>query len=307
MSTNQHHHARGGTQQCPECRGHVTWEGNEVACTNCGVVLEDAPIDTGPEWRAYTTKEARERARVGAPVDRASTGDDLLTEIRVERTDANGNVLSHRQRRATARLRKKQKWAREGSSTVDGAAQIRKITSALSMPDVVTADARFVFKQAAEAGLLRSYGIDLIAVAAVYAATNRQDVERPLAEMAASAGTDTQQVFAAYRLLSEQLDLQIEPPTGAAYIPLICDALDLPFEVERKAVALVRAYRNDNVGDGTFPSTLAAAAVYAVCRHGDECPHVTQQTVADAADRDNSTLSQAYREVRGYVGSSATS
>jgi len=272
-----------------------------MACTRCGVVLDDMPIDRGPEWRAYTTEERQERSRVGHPVDRAGTTDDLLTSLSVERTDANGNALSDRKLKQIGRLANRHKWGHENNSIRDGNIQIRRIAATLSMPDVVISDAQFIFRRAAEAGLLRSYGIERTAAAAVYVAASRHGVERAVEDIADAVQMSTNQLFAVYRLLCKQLDLQIEPPTGAASIPRFCDALGLPYEVERKAINLVETFRLENVGDGTFPSTLAAAAIYTVCRQISRVPSVTLAEVETVADRNKSTISQTHSELLAYL------
>ena len=55
---------------CPECRGRVTTTVRETVCDDCGLVLDDRPVDLGPEWRSFPDQEDRERpaARPPAPV-----------------------------------------------------------------------------------------------------------------------------------------------------------------------------------------------------------------------------------------------
>ena len=55
--------------KCPECgsKNIITDpKSYEVYCGNCGLVIEENPIDLGQEWRAYTPEQYRERARIGA-------------------------------------------------------------------------------------------------------------------------------------------------------------------------------------------------------------------------------------------------
>jgi len=48
--------------KCPACGGRLItdWERGEVVCVQCGLVVAEAAVDTGPEWRAF---EKMERAR----------------------------------------------------------------------------------------------------------------------------------------------------------------------------------------------------------------------------------------------------
>jgi len=65
---------------CPECDGRVHTHSVETRCADCGLVLEDDPIDHGPEWRSFEEDE-REPSRTGAPLTQARHDRGLSTEI----------------------------------------------------------------------------------------------------------------------------------------------------------------------------------------------------------------------------------
>ena len=56
--------------KCPECGSKnviVDPKHAELYCADCGVVLAEAMIDRGPEWRAYDAEQASKRVRTGPP------------------------------------------------------------------------------------------------------------------------------------------------------------------------------------------------------------------------------------------------
>jgi transcription initiation factor TFIIB len=53
---------------CPECGGIVHTNSIKTACEDCGLVVEDRPIDQGPEWRAFDDDERDRRERTGPPL-----------------------------------------------------------------------------------------------------------------------------------------------------------------------------------------------------------------------------------------------
>ena len=62
-----HAHANSGFT-CPECGGHEVVqdiEKGERICASCGLVVSEHRIDTGPEWRAFTSEEKDSRSRAG--------------------------------------------------------------------------------------------------------------------------------------------------------------------------------------------------------------------------------------------------
>jgi transcription initiation factor TFIIB len=91
---------------CPECGGLVHTNSIETACEDCGLVLEDRPIDHGPEWRAFDETEGNERKRTGPPLTPTRHDHGLSSEIGFDQADANGSTLSGRKRSQIARLRR---------------------------------------------------------------------------------------------------------------------------------------------------------------------------------------------------------
>ena len=96
-------------QSCPECGGIDVVRDNEkgeVICTTCGLVLSEHRIDTGPEWRAFTSEERDSRARTGAPASYALHDKGLSTMIDWRDRDSKGSTFNARQRAQIYRLRK---------------------------------------------------------------------------------------------------------------------------------------------------------------------------------------------------------
>ena len=95
-----------------ECGGLVHTNSIETACEDCGLVLEDRPIDHGPEWRAFDETESNERKRTGPALTPTRHDHGLSSEIGFDQTDANGSTLSGRKRSQIARLRREHRRGR---------------------------------------------------------------------------------------------------------------------------------------------------------------------------------------------------
>ena len=57
--------------ECPDCKGtHLKrdYDHAEIVCADCGLVLEDNIVDTGPEWRAFDMQQENALARAGPPM-----------------------------------------------------------------------------------------------------------------------------------------------------------------------------------------------------------------------------------------------
>ncbi|MCK4239932.1 MAG: transcription initiation factor IIB, partial [Candidatus Lokiarchaeota archaeon] len=57
-------------EKCPEC-GNFTvisdLSRGEIICNTCGLVINQRIIDSGPDWRAFSSEEKAKKIRVGAP------------------------------------------------------------------------------------------------------------------------------------------------------------------------------------------------------------------------------------------------
>ena len=59
------------SQECMECGStEIVMDSirGERICSICGLVITEHVIDTGPEWRAFTSDERNKRSRVGSAV-----------------------------------------------------------------------------------------------------------------------------------------------------------------------------------------------------------------------------------------------
>ena len=93
---------------CPECGGETIHdsEHGETTCKECGLVLTQAAIDHGPEWRSFYIDEKSRRSRVGAPLTPLLHDRGLSTTIGWQDEDGYGNQLSAQRRTQMHRLRK---------------------------------------------------------------------------------------------------------------------------------------------------------------------------------------------------------
>ncbi|MCK4432763.1 MAG: transcription initiation factor IIB, partial [Methanomicrobia archaeon] len=58
------------TLKCPECgstRLIKDFDRAEIICAECGLVVQEEIIDTGPEWRVFESDDRNSKSRVGSP------------------------------------------------------------------------------------------------------------------------------------------------------------------------------------------------------------------------------------------------
>jgi hypothetical protein len=159
---------------CPECGGIVHTNSIETVCDDCGLVLEDRPIDHGPEWCAFDDTERIERTRTGPALPPTRPDRGLSSEIGFDRTDANGTTLSSRKRSQIGRLRRehrRRRWSSKAEQNpAHGFSEVRRIVGALDLPRSLRDQGCRLYRTAAGEDLIRGRSIEAMAAASVYAA-----------------------------------------------------------------------------------------------------------------------------------------
>ncbi|MDH4214441.1 MAG: transcription initiation factor IIB [Candidatus Thorarchaeota archaeon] len=294
-----------GTQNvsCPECGGVEVVRDNEkgeLICAKCGLVLSDHRIDSGPEWRAFTSDERDTRSRTGAPESYAMHDKGLSTTIDWRDRDGKGGSFSAKQRAQIYRLRKWQIRTRVHSSLDRNLAQamteIDRLSSQLGMSQSLKEDAARMYRKLIAGRLWRSRSIDATAAAAVYAACRHRGSPRSIEEIAEHSRENKKKISAHYRMLVTKLKLRMPISSPAMYVPRFISELHLPTEVQCTTMDILeRAKEVRGLVTGRDPRGLAAAAIYVAAIIND-C-RVTQRDISRISGVTEVTIRNRYKEL----------
>lgn len=282
----------------------VRTDDDELIHEETGLVVDEDAIDRGPDWRAFSHDEQQSKSRVGSPTTPAMHDKGLTTEIGWQDKDVNGRSISGKKRQQLNRLRTWQQRIRTneaGERNLQFAlSEIDRMASALGVPDDIEEMAAVVYRRALSEDLIRGRSIEGVATGALYAAMRREGVPRKLAEVSEVSRVDRDRVGRAYRHLSQELGLEIDPTEPDRYVPRYCSALDVDAVVERKAEDIVAKTTAQGLHSGKSPSGFAAAAVYLASMLCDE--KQTQADVAEIADVTDVTIRNRYQEQMKAMG-----
>lgn len=306
-----------GRTNCPDCGGDIAppSDGSQH-CTECGLVLSSDVVDRGPEWRAFNDQQSKNKSRVGMPLTNTRHDKGLTTIIGY---GSNSDSLSDRQRKRIGRLRKLNKQTQAKSSGERSLRQalgeIKRLTSELDLPDNVEETASVIFRRAREENLLMGRSIEGVATAATYTASRQAGIPEKLGSFVELSRVSERRVERAFREISRELELEIQPPDVMDYLPRVVSHLDVPSAIEQKATELLKDGISENVHSGKDPASLAAASVYAAislvetavnetaptpsCTIPELDRHwsVTQSEVADVANVCELTVRTHYRDL----------
>lgn len=286
---------------CPECDGRLIHDGEhgETNCEDCGLVLDEDSLDHGPEWRAFTEDERGEKSRVGAPTTQLMHDKGLSTMIGWQDSDARGQVVPDRKRVRLQRLRTwderfRTKDAHE-RNLKHALGELSRMASALGLSDPVRETASVLYRRAVEEELLPGRSIEGMVTASLYAAARQHGTPRPLSTFAGVSRVEELRIQRAYRYLSQELGLQLEPEDPSTYVPQFASTLEVSDEAERMARELLDVARSTSAYSGKSPTGLAAAALYAATYLTNE--QLTQKAVSKVTHVSTVTIRNRYQEL----------
>lgn len=291
---------------CPECDGPVIQddEHGEITCEDCGLVLDTDVVDHGPDWRAYDSKERDEKSRIGAPTTQLMHDKGLSTMIGWRDRDAYGHAISEQKRAQLQRLRQWDERFRTKDAYERNLKQafgeIRRMASALGLPDSIRETAGVLYRRAVEDDLLPGRSIEGMATASLYTAARQHSTPRTLAEFETVSRVERLRIQRAYRYLSRELGLRMEPVDPLQYVPQFASELNVSDEATRRARDLLTTAKTQGVHSGRSPAGLAAGAIYAATRLTNE--QVTQETVRSATHVSRMTIRDRYQELLEIYG-----
>jgi transcription initiation factor TFIIB len=289
------------TNSCPSCGGtrivsdRVT---GEKVCAQCGMVVNDTVMDTGPEYRVFNLQE-EDRRRTGAGYSYTLYDKGLSTVIKGDR-DAQGNRLDYETQRRMKRLQRQDNRSKVNETQARNLSvamsEMDRMSSELHLPNSVKEQAALIYRKALKKDLIRGRSIDAFVAASIYAACRVLKIPRPLKVISATSPREHSEVAMTYRLLLNEL--KIRPPVDGPYkfVPSIASKLNVKQPTEILAVEILRKVDEKKGLTGKDPRGLAAAALYMACQENND--RRVQRLIAEAAGTTEVTLRNRYRGLK---------
>jgi transcription initiation factor TFIIB len=226
---------------CPTCGGPLATdrERGEV-CAQCGLVVSESAVDTGPEWRVFDEREKR-RVRT-APLKL------------VVKTDMAVKQEHGVQWRRPARFHRETMHGFE-RRLVGG--EIRRVKGCVGLPQSVAEEAEALVKKYFD--LVAGFPPEVVAVAVLWTAAKAAGAPRPLEDFLKCSRAEERRVRRVAWRLKEVMRLG-RRPSIEDYVGTLAARVNLPAPVVKAAVELLE--RNRRVLFGKNPWVSAAAALW---------------------------------------------
>jgi transcription initiation factor TFIIB len=229
---------------CPACGGPLITdrERGEVVCAQCGLVVSESAVDTGPEWRVFDEREKR-RVRT-APLKL------------VVKTDMAVKPEHGVQWRRLAKFHRETLHGRERRLAKIGA-ELKRIRECAGLPQSVVEEAEALVKQYFD--LVAGFPPEVVAVAVLWTAAKTAGVPRPLEDFLKCSKASERRVRRVAWRLKEVMRLG-RRPSIEDYVKTLAARVNLPASIVKSAVEILE--RNRRVLAGKNPWVSAAAALW---------------------------------------------
>jgi transcription initiation factor TFIIB len=257
--------------KCPTCGGKLITDHKrgEVACTQCGLVVAEAVVDAGPEWRAFE-KEERVRAaplRLVVKSDMAVKAEHGVQWFRL--AWFHRETLHGRERRL-----------------VKIGGEIRRVKECVGLPQSVVEEAESLVKRYFE--VVAGFPPEVVAVAVLWTAAKAAGVPRPLEDFLKCSKAEERRVRKVAWRLKEVMKLGRRPIED--YVKTLAARVNLPASIVKAAVELLERNRRLLFGKNPWVSAAAALWLASLKRLGllkalAEASGTTPVSIRKAADR----------------------
>ena len=291
---------------CPECGNDNLISDDsrgEIICDGCGLVLIQRIIDSGPEWRAFSSEEANRKVRVGAPTTLTLHDKGLSTMIGWRNKDAFGKVISPKMKAEVYRLRKWHVRTRTNKSIDRNLSyamnELDRFSSQLNLSKDIRESSAHIYRKMANKNLIRGRSIEAMLIASIYAACRINVVPKTLDDFIEFASVDKKKIARCYRLILNELRINIQVSCPINFIPRFCAELNLSGTTQNRAAEILKLAKKYRITAGKAPTGLAGAALYVAAMQAGE--RRTQKEISITAGVTEATIRNRYKELVNYL------
>jgi len=256
----------------------------EQFCAKCGYVVSEKLQASGPERRSFQN-DGLDSARTGMPASLAIHDMGLSTVINPLNKDATGKPLTASMRTIINRLRiwdsRSQVNKSYSRNLKQAFMELSRLKDKVSVSANVLEKAAYIYRKAMEKELVRGRTISAMVAASLYAACRDTETPRTLREIAYAGNVKRNDISRCYRLLYNELELELPVIDPIQCIARISSKLKIPEKTKRYAIKVLKEAQDRKESSGKDPMGLAASALYISCvKNGVS---ITQRKVAEAA------------------------
>ena len=294
-----------GSMACSVCKSTnetiTDPESGEIICRNCGTVIVDNILESGPEWRI--AQGGKDRSRTGMPTSLSRHDMGLATIIGRTNKDASGRGLDSSVRSTMERLRtwdlRIQVYSPSDRNLRHAFGVLERVKDKLGLSEPVIEKTAYIYRKAQERGLVRGRTITAVLGAAIYIACREMGISRTLNDIAMLTNLRRKELARTFRLLLLELDLKVPVVDPLKCIAKVANKTKLSERTKRQAMEIMTSVTNSGISAGKDPMGLAGSVLYLSSKNSGEA--ITQIDIANAAGVTEVTIRNRFRDLKGKI------
>lgn len=276
-------------------------DSGELICGNCGTVLLENIVESGPEWRL--SGEGKDRSRTGMPTSLSRHDMGLATIIGKTNRDASGRGLDASVRSTMERLRtwdlRIQTYSPSDRNLRQAFSILERVKDKLGLSEPVIEKTAYIYRKAQERGLVRGRTITSVLSAAIYIACREMGIARTLNDIALLTNLRRKELARTFRLLILELDLMVPVVDPMKCIAKVANKTKLSERTKRQAMDIMTSVTKRGISAGKDPMGLAGTVLYMSSKNSGET--ITQMDIANAAGVTEVTIRNRFRDLKSKI------
>ena len=275
----------------------------EIACSTCGAVSSEKPIDVSSETTGLSGEEYQNNSRVGMKTSLKMADRGLSTIMESQDRDSTGKPLSNENRRMFYRLRM---WDRNSRSAISvksfqkAFTLLDGISSKLALPESVVEETAYLFRKIAAKKILAGRSTVSMLCATVYITCRLTDTPRTLQDVANAGNIKKKHLQRIYRFLVKELDLHPYAYSPVEFVNRVARAVQISEKTERMAFKILDLAEKKDVSTSKNPMAMAAAVINLAALMNHE--KITQLKISEASGISAVTIRDRTKEIKEKIG-----
>ena len=271
----------------------------EKICKSCGVVLVQNMVDYSSDGYVEDFKNSRTGPGISVMIHDGG----LSTMVGRSNKDSSGSPLPYGMRGSFNRMRMWDSRSKTKNTSqrnlIVALSEISKLKEKMSLSDAIIERAAYFYRRASEKKLVRGRTIKGIVGACIYAACRDLGTTRTIIDISKCMQEKRNIIAKSYRLLFQQLSLEVSIPDSTSSIIKFSNNLELSEKVKREAIFILDILKEKQVVAGKKPDAVAATVIHmAGIKTGI---NLSQQQISRVSGITAVTIRNRYNEYKKYV------
>ena len=293
--------------KCGNAKEIVDAESGETVCPGCGVVLLERTETRLPNVYNREDPAGKNRSQgPGTTIIRHDMG--LYTTIGNENRDASGKPLASSMKTTMEKLRT---WDNRSQThnpgkhgLKKGLMELNRLKDKMAVSGSIAERAAYIYRKAAENGLVKGRSITAVMAAALYIACREAGTARTLKDMETASNAKRRDIARYYRCLVKEMDMKMPVVDAIQCVARIASMIGIAEKTKRHAVDIIRHVQKHGISAGKDPMALAAGALYMAGIMNGE--NKTQREIARSANVTDVPIRNQCRHIRGLADCAAS-